>query len=225
MSIRPAVLVALVLWTVPALAQSISCTVVGVTDGDTLTCLTSAKEQIKVRLAEIDAPEKRQAFGERSKQSLGELCHEKQAQVRVVDRDRYGRTVGRVICAGIDANVAQVRRGMAWVYDQYARDPALSRLQANAKVARVGLWADADPVAPWEWRRGAATPSKGSDVRTASLTAPAATHPAATGFTCGGKRACGQMSTCAEARFHLTQCGVSGLDRNHDGVPCESLCR
>ncbi|KON79398.1 thermonuclease family protein [Azoarcus sp. PA01] len=221
-----ALLAVFALLSAPALGQDVvSCRVVSIADGDTLICLTAAKEQIKVRLAEIDAPEKRQAFGERSKQSLAELCHKRQAQVRVVDRDRYGRTVGRVICAGIDANIVQVRRGMAWVYDRYARDPVLPRLQANAKATRTGLWADAEPVAPWEWRKGAATSSKGSDVRTASLTAPAAAQPIARGLTCGSKRTCGQMSTCAEARFHLAQCGVSGLDRNHDGVPCEALCR
>lgn len=220
-----ALIAASALFSSGARAQTIDCRVVGIADGDTLTCLTSAKEQIKIRLAEIDAPEKKQPFGQRSKQSLGELCYEKRADVRVVDTDRYGRTVGRVICAGIDANIAQVRRGMAWVYDQYSRDPVLHRLQANAKVTHTGLWSDADPVAPWEWRKGATTSSKGSGVKTASLTAPAATQPAASGFTCGSKRTCGQMSSCSEARFHLTQCGVSRLDRDGDGVPCESLCR
>lgn len=136
-----------------ALAQTIPCTVVGVTDGDTITCLTPAKEQIKVRLAEIDAPEKKQAFGERSKQSLSDLCFQERAELRVVDRDRYGRTVARVICGGVDANAEQIRRGMAWVYERYARDRALLPLQAKAKVSHAGLWSDTDPVAPWEWRK------------------------------------------------------------------------
>lgn len=138
---------------VSAFAEAIPCTVVGVTDGDTLTCLTPAKEQIKVRLAEIDAPEKKQAFGERSKQSLSDLCFRERAELRVVDRDRYGRTVARVICGGVDANAEQIRRGMAWVYDRYSRDRALPPLQANAKVAHAGLWSDTNPVAPWEWRK------------------------------------------------------------------------
>ena len=88
---------------------------------------------MKVRLAAIDAPEKKQPFGTRSRQSLGELCHEKRAEVRVTDVDRYKRIVGRVSCAGVDANAAQVRRGMAWVYDRYAKDKTLYRLQDEAR--------------------------------------------------------------------------------------------
>lgn len=129
------------------------CLVVAIADGDTLTCLTDSREQVKVRLAEIDAPERKQAFGTRSRQSLGELCHEKRAEIRVVDRDRYGRTVGRVSCAGVDANAEQVRRGMAWVYDRYARDKTLYPLQHEARDAGRGLWADKQAMAPWEWRQ------------------------------------------------------------------------
>lgn len=77
--------------------------VVAIADGDTLTVLNQDFQQVKVRLAEIDAPEKKQPFGSRSRQSLGELCHEKRAQVRVIDVDRYKRIVGRVSCAGVDA--------------------------------------------------------------------------------------------------------------------------
>lgn len=127
--------------------------VVGIADGDTLTVLNEDFQQVKVRLAEIDAPEKRQAFGTRSRQSLGELCHEKRAEVRVIDVDRYKRIVGRVSCAGVDANAAQVRRGMAWVYDRYAKDKTLYRLQDEARSSGRGLWVDHSPVAPWEWRR------------------------------------------------------------------------
>lgn len=126
--------------------------VVAIADGDTLTVLNEDFQQVKIRLAEIDAPEKRQAFGTRSRQSLGELCHEKRAEVRVTDVDRYKRIVGRVSCGGVDANAAQVRRGMAWVYDRYARDKTLYRLQDEALDARRGLWADPTPIAPWEWR-------------------------------------------------------------------------
>lgn len=127
--------------------------VIAISDGDTLTVLSDDRQQVKVRLAEIDAPEKQQAFGTRSRQSLGELCHEKHAEVRVVDVDRYGRTVGRVACDGTDANEAQVRRGMAWVYDHYARDKTLYRLQDEARTAGRGLWADVGAIAPWDWRK------------------------------------------------------------------------
>jgi micrococcal nuclease len=127
--------------------------VVGVSDGDTLTVLTPEKQQVKVRLAEIDAPEKAQPFGQRAKQYLSALCYDKQAQLRIVDMDRYGRAVARVTCDGTDANASQVKAGMAWVYDKYAKDAALYGLQDEARAARRGLWVDRGPVAPWEFRK------------------------------------------------------------------------
>ncbi len=126
--------------------------VVGVSDGDTLVVLDGSKHSHRVRLAEIDAPEKRQAFGERSKQSLSDLCYGKSAVVKAKEYDRYGRVVGRVFCEGIDANAAQVERGMAWVYERYSEDPALRAYQAKAQREKRGLWAAANPTPPWEFR-------------------------------------------------------------------------
>lgn len=154
---RRAVL-ALVLATAAIAAQAgeLRGRVVAVADGDTLTVLDSGQRQHRVRLAEIDAPEKRQAFGERSKQSLSALCFGQQAVIEDQGRDRYGRVIGRVGCAGIDANAEQVRRGMAWVFDRYAADRSLYALQDEAREARRGLWRDSAPVPPWEYRRAAA---------------------------------------------------------------------
>lgn len=95
--------------------------IVRVADGDTLTILMG-KEKIKIRLAEIDAPEKAQPFGQQSKQSLSDLSLDKQARIEDKGHDRYGRAIGRVWCAGIDANAEQVQQGMAWVYDRYVTD-------------------------------------------------------------------------------------------------------
>jgi endonuclease YncB( thermonuclease family) len=137
-----------------------SCLVVGIADGDTLTARCGqpgAYEQVKVRLAEIDAPEKKQPFGERSRQSLASLCFQREAVLRTSTIDRYGRTVARVKCDGRDANAEQVRTGMAWAYTQYQTDPAIPRLELEARSARTGLWRDlgtaAEPTAPWEWRK------------------------------------------------------------------------
>jgi endonuclease YncB( thermonuclease family) len=133
-----------------------ACLVVGVSDGDTLTARCSAAsgfQKIKVRLAEIDAPEKGQAFGQRAKLSLSALCFGARATITPEKRDRYGRTVAKVECRGQDANAEQVRRGMAWVYLQYAPiNSPLRALEAQAREARSGLWADLHPIAPWEWR-------------------------------------------------------------------------
>jgi endonuclease YncB( thermonuclease family) len=134
-----------------------TCLVVVVSDGDTLTVRCGAPSsfrQIKVRLAEIDAPEKRQAFGQLAKLSLSALCFGAWATIGGDKRDRYGRTVAKVECRGQDVNTEQVRRGMAWVYLQYApADSPLHAIEAEARLARAGLWADLDPVPPWEWRR------------------------------------------------------------------------
>ena len=127
--------------------------VVGVHDGDTLTVLVD-KQQIKVRLAEIDAPELRQPYGNRSKQGLHELCYQELAEVKQVARDRYGRSVGTVKCRDTDAGAHQVALGLAWVYDRYSKpNSPLYHLQESAKAEKRGLWADNDPVPPWEWRK------------------------------------------------------------------------
>lgn len=126
--------------------------VVGVSDGDTITVLRG-HEQVKIRLSDIDAPEKKQAFGDKSKQSLSNLCFGKAATLSEKGIDRYRRTLARVHCEGIDANADQVRRGMAWVYRKYApKDSPLYAVESEAKAVRRGLWADAEPVPPWEWR-------------------------------------------------------------------------
>src|SRR5262245_25392973 len=132
-------------------AETLQGRVVRVSDGDTLTLLVDRK-QFKVRLTEIDAPESKQAFGQRSKQSLGEMCAGQTARVQSSGRDKYGRVLGRVECAGVDANAEQVRRGMAWVFDRYVTDRSLYALQNEARAAHVGLWADKTPTAPWVWR-------------------------------------------------------------------------
>jgi len=132
------------------------CFVIAIADGDTLTarCETDAGPQnVIVRLAEIDAPEKRQAFGSRSRQILAALCFNKSAEVKPQTRDRYGRTVARITCDGTDANAAQIRAGMAWAYTAYLRDASLARLEAQARAGRRGLWGDRWAEPPWEWRQ------------------------------------------------------------------------
>lgn len=130
-----------------------TCEVVGVADGDTITALCQGNERLKIRLAEIDAPEKAQPFGMRSKQSLSDLCFGKQVEIAKQARDRYGRTVARIQCDGTDANAEQVRRGMAWVYDKYVKDHSLYQLQDKAKAEHIGLWVDSSPTQPWAWRK------------------------------------------------------------------------
>lgn len=130
--------------------------IVGISDGDTLTVLTSAKEQVRVRLHGIDAPESKQAFGTRAKQELSSLAFGKEARVEVVEKDRYGRSVGRVFVDSMDVNVEMVRRGFAWWYRIYAKlDTGLATAEAEAKNAGRGIWADKSPVPPWLFRQQA----------------------------------------------------------------------
>lgn len=127
-------------------------------DGDTLTVLDIERRQHKVRLAGIDAPEKGQPFGRASKQYLSELAYGETVLVDWEKLDRYGRIIGKVTVAGVDVCIAQVRAGLAWHYVKYAAEqPAHDRhdyaaAQADAQAARRGLWRDAQPLAPWEWR-------------------------------------------------------------------------
>lgn len=126
--------------------------VIGIADGDTLTILEGSRP-LKLRLANVDAPEKSQPYGQRSKQSLSDLCWNKDAQYETQDTDRYGRTVAVVTCGGVEVNRAQVERGFAWVYPKYNRDPSLPQLQEDARGMQRGLWSDRNPVPPWEYRK------------------------------------------------------------------------
>ena len=167
--VRFAVCVALVWLPSGAFAQLVG-RVVAVADGDTVTVLDAGRHQHRIRLADIDAPESAQPFGNRARQHLAGLCHGKDVEVRVRNRDRYGRTVGTLICNGVDANADLVRNGLAWVYVQYAAPGSpLYALEADARRQRLGLWADANPVPPWDWRRGNRSAATGR-----SSSAPAA---------------------------------------------------
>jgi endonuclease YncB( thermonuclease family) len=199
-------------------AEIIEGRVVGVHDGDTITLLISGNKQLKIRLAQIDAPELAQAFGQKSKQSLSDLVFSKSIKVEQETVDKYGRTVGTLIVDGVDANREQVKRGMAWVYRHYLRDKTLLRVEDEARQSKVGLWSESDPTPPWEFRHG-----KKGVAKTASP-AKTAARSTSSGFTCGSKKYCKEMVSCDEAKFYLTQCGADKLDGNHDGVPCEKLC-
>lgn len=133
--------------------------VVGVSDGDTVTVLDGANTQHKIRLSGIDAPEKKQAYGNRSKQSLSDLVFNKAVQVETTKKDRYGREIGKILVNGADANLEQVKRGFAWHYKAYQREQSANDrslydlAEREARSAKLGLWDDVEPVAPWEFRK------------------------------------------------------------------------
>ena len=154
LNINKLLLPLLLLFTLSAHAETLEGKVIMIADGDTLTILTSSSQQIKVRLAGIDTPERKQPFGNRAKQTLANLAFQKQAFVEVETKDRYGRTVGVVFVDGQNVNAELVRLGIAWVYRKYNKDMALYELESRAKKERLGLWLEENPIPPWEWRRG-----------------------------------------------------------------------
>jgi endonuclease YncB( thermonuclease family) len=190
--------------------------VIAVKDGDSLLVRRSgASPSEDIRIFGIDAPERNQPWSRRAREALSERAFGKVVRIEPVDRDRHGRTVARVYADGVSVGEAQVREGHAWVYRKYDPSKPVLALEAEARAARRGLWSLPEPpVPPWEWRRGAREPG-----------APRpALAPEAAGFACGGKAYCREMRSCAEARFHLAECGLARLDGDGDGVPCETLC-
>jgi len=227
----------LLLWSVAANAAAnpgSNCRVVAVLDGDTLQCLAGL-QRITVRLGQIDAPEKAQPYGQRAKYALAARVFGREVRLERQETDKYGRRVARVWLGEVDINRQQVSDGWAWVYRQYAREAAYYAAERSARAGRAGLWADARPVAPWDWRRGErvgrtlpAEPAEPAQpAKQPAKPAPSAPSTPATGngWQCGAKSRCSQMQSCEEARFHLQVCGQSRLDANRDGTPCEALCR
>lgn len=153
--------------------------VVGVSDGDTIVVLRERdgkRSEEKIRLAEVDTPEKKQAFGQRAKQRTSELVFGKTVAVVPHTRDRYGRLVAEVrLPDGRSLGRVLVEDGLAWHYVQYSRNRELGALEAAARKARRGLWADSSPRPPWEFRRpGTATGPPGGAVGYVRLDPPAA---------------------------------------------------
>ena len=140
-------------------AETLTGRVVGIADGDTLTLLDDTKTQHKIRLSGIDSPEKSQPFGQHCKKSLSDLAYDRVATVETTKLDRYGRAIGKVWVDSLDVNLEQIQRGCGWHYKKYQNEQILDdRLSYNsaeesARAGKIGLWADNDPVPPWDWRK------------------------------------------------------------------------
>ncbi|WP_082744805.1 thermonuclease family protein [Aliarcobacter cryaerophilus] len=127
--------------------------VVKVSDGDTVTILTSDKTQHKIRLNDIDAPEKKQAFGNKSKDNLAKYIAGKTVTVEYQKKDKYKRVLGTIYYNNTDINLQQVKDGYAWVYKKYSNNQTYYKAEKVARDKRVGLWIDKNPLEPWEFRR------------------------------------------------------------------------
>lgn len=195
----------------PLLAATFNGQVVKVIDGDTLEVLHDGRAE-RVRLAQIDAPERDQPFGQAAKRYLLNTAARKFVSVQVETVDRYGRSVGEIFLPdGTNLNKRLVRAGYAWQYKRYSKDPSYAELEKEARLSGAGLWQDKEPIPPWEWRKQSKEKSEGARF--------------SEDFKCEQKTSCGEINSCEEAYFFLKKCGQVKLDRDQDGVPCEALCR
>ena len=143
--------------------------VVGVTDGDTVTVLDDSNQQYKIRVAGIDAPEKKQPFGQKSKENLASLVFNRSVEIVGNKKDRYGRTIAKVMVSDLncrdrkcekltDAGLQQVASGLAWWYKKYQKEQSpddrakYEQAETTARSRRLGLWTDPEPMPPWDWR-------------------------------------------------------------------------
>lgn len=137
----------------PATSTTLQGKVIGVADGDTVTLLIN-RQQVKVHLYGIDCPEKGQPFSERAKQFTSVMTFDKTATVYAKGTDRYGRTLGWLFVGDVCVNRELISNGLAWWYQEFARhEIKLDDLEQKARAAKVGLWSEHEPIAPWEWRR------------------------------------------------------------------------
>jgi endonuclease YncB( thermonuclease family) len=143
----------------PLAAEILEGRVVAVTDGDTVKVLTAELVEERVRLATIDAPERKQPFGSVSKAHLSDLVFGREVAVDWHKRDRWGRIIGVVLVDGRDAGLEQIGAGLAWHYTDYAREQSeadrarYARSEIDARAEALGLWSEEGPIPPWEWRR------------------------------------------------------------------------
>lgn len=131
-------------------SQAYPGTVLFVIDGDTFVFQTG-QESVKVRMNGIDAPEKDQSVGNESTVYL-EKYLKKPATLKTRGTDKYGRTLGTLFVDGKDINLEMVRSGNAWHYKKYSKDILYSAAEDSARIEKIGLWKDSNPIAPWDWR-------------------------------------------------------------------------
>lgn len=209
--------------------ERFSARVISITDGDTIDVLVD-RQPMTIRLAEIDAPERRQPWGTRSRQALGDLIAGETVEIMPTDEDRWQRVVGRVYLDGRDINLAMVELGAAWAFLRYQTDPQFSTAEEEAREASRGLWSmpPNETIPPWEWRDGRRTaqpPQRADGPAVQGLySQPSAPAADPSDYRCGERRFCPQMRSCEEAQFHLQQCGLTTIDGDNDGVPCDVLC-
>jgi endonuclease YncB( thermonuclease family) len=208
----------LIFFITPAYPQIFKVQVIDVLDGDTIV-IEYKRKKIKVELSGIDAPEICQSFGKQSKKVLTRLVINK--IIRLESNGYYinGRVYGKILIKRSDINLHFVARGLAWASFNTVDQDYLNA-ENNAKINSLNLWEEENPLPPWVFRVSHGSCKAGSRGNDGSG------NGGATGnYSCGSKTLCDEMSSCDEAKFYLQSCGLSRLDRDEDGIPCETICR
>lgn len=200
--------------------RTIDCKVVGISDGDTLTCLQNRTE-LKVRLLYIDAPESSQPFGNKAKQALSSLAFKKQVMLQSTGYDKYGRVLAVVYDRKVNINLKLVEQGMAWAYRQ--TQPIYEQAQEQARSRKIGLWNDLRPVEPTEWRKlkgiGYQHSNNGGMVQIRS----AEFSGSIGGVDCSQRLTCKDFTNYSDAERYYRQCNAKRMDGDGDNIPCNSL--
>lgn len=202
---------------IQANTRQIQCKVVGIADGDTLSCLYE-RNPLKVRLQYIDAPENGQPFGQKAKQVLSQMVFKKQVRLEISGYDRYNRLLAEVWEGGRNINLSLVEQGMAWAYLSTKQE--YNRAQSFAQKQRTGLWQDKHPISPHDWRT-----NKRSNSLENLQKNPQNTQLVNKGVNCNIKRSCSYFKDYNSALAHFRQCGWQEMDGNNDGIPCNKLYR
>lgn len=147
----------LLLLSAPVLSTSghtdVRYTVSNVYDGDTVELKTHTGDRLKLRLTDIDAPERNQAFGQKARRALTKLCKGSAISVELAGKDKYNRHLGKLQCNQTDASLYMAEHGYAWHNDKYSDNLAIKNAAAAARRMHIGLWGAENPIAPWVWRR------------------------------------------------------------------------
>jgi endonuclease YncB( thermonuclease family) len=230
MNLRQKFLLVLLCFLIPALgfSQSMQGARVRALDGDSFEILVNGVKQDEIRLKNIDAPELSQDYGQQAKAALASMIESQPIRIVPFGIDQYGRKLADVYVGDRLVNKALVQAGHAWAFSAMGQDPSYVALQAQAAASNLGLWALANPLPPRAFRDAA----QGLNTRQFTNDPPMRALRQQSGPTgvsrfsgrCLGKKYCSQMTSCAEAQFYMSRCGVTTMDGDHDGKPCELMC-
>lgn len=215
--------------------QATDCQLAGVIskvlDGDSVILRAADQQTHEIRLAAIDAPEYDQAYAELAKQYLTKLIHNQTVCVRWQYIDDYQRKIGTVFLGDKDINLNLISEGLAWHYKRFQTTQSpenrqrYSQYEHDARVANIGIWSQAYPIAPWNWRMQERSNPTHSPHLSANAIADMTPTDHIGRLSCDDKQYCKQMLSCAQACFYFQSCKHHHLDSDQDNIPCENVCQ